>query len=133
MDHSCIAPAKDQTEGSQDNSCMTVPPGSKHGRSKDQTASCGRLFERRQCCQPTRTILPEKPGRTGGDEESWNLYCCLTFHCAKLQIYKDHQGPIPRTSKRTSKDKYARRRLDFSPFGGSTVIFIPFCNTLTGK
>jgi len=60
-------------------------------------------------------------------------YCCLTFHCAKLQIHKDHQGPIPRTSKRTSKDKYARRRLDFSPFGGSTVIFIPFCNTLTGK
>ena len=90
MDHSCIAPAKDQTEGSQDNSCMTVPPGSKHGRSKDQTASCGRLFERRQCCQPTRTILPEEPGRTGGDEESWNLL--LLPHFSLCQI-TDLQGP----------------------------------------
>jgi hypothetical protein len=23
--------------------------------------------------------------------------------------------------------------LDFRPFGGSTVIFMPFCSTLTGK
>lgn len=81
---------KDQTDGSQDDSCMTVPPGSKHGRSKDQTTSCGRLFERRQCCQPTRTILPEKPGRTGGDEESWNSL--LLPHFSLCQI-TDSQGP----------------------------------------
>mmetsp|Transcript_3517 Transcript_3517/g.8442 ORF Transcript_3517/g.8442 Transcript_3517/m.8442 type:complete len:210 (-) Transcript_3517:1964-2593(-) len=32
-----------------------------------------------------------------------------------------------------SRERYARSRFDFRPFGGSLVIFRPFCKTLTGK
>mmetsp|Transcript_65388 Transcript_65388/g.173848 ORF Transcript_65388/g.173848 Transcript_65388/m.173848 type:complete len:371 (+) Transcript_65388:1511-2623(+) len=33
----------------------------------------------------------------------------------------------------SSKERYARSKFDFRPFGGSLVIFSPFCSTLTGN
>mmetsp|Transcript_17018 Transcript_17018/g.59547 ORF Transcript_17018/g.59547 Transcript_17018/m.59547 type:complete len:296 (-) Transcript_17018:1049-1936(-) len=47
-----------------------------------------------------------------------------------------HASPLltPASSNQSfSMERYARNKLDFSPFGGSFVIFKPFCRTLTGK